>query len=363
MSLISEIRAAATSAGLDAVGVCDARPFDDTERDIRERVAAGQHGGLSFTYREPELATDVTRSFPWANSLVVGLSAYVPASPGPAKPEPGAGRVARFATDDHYVPLRDGLGVVADLLRNAGHQAEILVDDNRLVDRAAAVRAGVAWWGKSTMVLAPRLGPWFLIGSVVTDLSLESDEQMTRDCGTCVACIPACPTGAIVAPGVLDARRCLSALLQRPGWIPRDLRIAQDTRLYGCDDCLDACPPGHRLLEVSPKEGSSVDLVEVLGLDDRSLRQRFSHFFVPRNDSRFLRRNALVALGNAGGSAATLVCAGYLGHPDSLLRGHAAWALGRIGGTAAKSALLARGAGEADTDVRDEIDAALGSLG
>ena len=128
----------------------------------------------------------------------------------------------------------------------AGHRAAVLCDDSRLVDRAAAVRAGVGWWGKSTMVLAPGHGPWLLLGSVVTDASLPPDTPMARDCGTCAACLPACPTGALVAPGVLDARRCLAALAQSPGAIPREFRRAMGDRLYGCDDCLEACPPGQR---------------------------------------------------------------------------------------------------------------------
>ena len=123
--------------------------------------------------------------------------------PGTARP--GTARIARFATRDHYEPLRHALHEVAQVLFDSGFRAEVLVDDSRLVDRAAAVRAGVGWSGRSTLVLVPGAGPWVLLGSVITDADLEPSAEMRRGCGTCTACIPACPTGAIIAPGVLDA--------------------------------------------------------------------------------------------------------------------------------------------------------------
>ena len=213
--------------------------------------------------------------------------------------------MARFATANHYDPLRTGLAALAGVLEVAGFRTEIRCDDSRLVDRAAAVRAGVGWWGKSTMVLAPGHGPWLLLGSVVTDAVLPADSPMVRTCGTCEACLPACPTGALVAPGVLDARRCLAALAQSPGTIPREFRRAWGDRLYGCDECLEACPPGRQgLAGGSGPGGGRVDLAEVLGSDDASLLRRFGHFYLPGRDARYLRRNALVALGNSGGAGA-----------------------------------------------------------
>jgi epoxyqueuosine reductase len=238
----------------------------------------------------------------------------------------------------------------------------VVCDDNRLVDRAVAVRAGIAWWGKSAMVLAPGAGPWLLLGSVVTDAVLEPDSAMRRDCGSCDACIPACPTGAIVAPGVLDARRCLAAMAQRGGAIPREFREAMGQRVYGCDECLIACPPGQRSLAVLDEGGGAVDLVEMLGTADRPLRDRFAHFYVPRNQARYLRRNAIVAMGNTGSRKHVPVLAGLLGHPDPLLRAHGAWALGRVGGRVAEAVLRWRLDRESDADVADEIERALGTL-
>lgn len=362
-ALTDEVRRMGLEAGLHGVGVATAEPFPEVRRELERRATSGEAAGMRFTYTDPAVATDVRRSFPWARSLVVGATAYLPAAGDPGPAVPGTARIARFATADHYRPLRRGLDLIAGRLRQAGNRAEVLVDDNRLVDRAAAVRAGVAWWGKSTLVLAPGAGPWLLVGSVVTDAVLEPGEPMQRSCGTCTACMPACPTGAITAPGVLDARRCLAHVLQAPGPIPLELRPLVGDRLYGCDDCLTACPPGSALLARSTVPVGRIDLIDVLGSSDRALLGRFGHFYVPRNQARFLRRNALVALGNSGERSLVGVAAGYLGHPDPLLRSHAAWALGALGGARARAALTLARSGEREAAVLDELSRALEATG
>lgn len=360
MDLAAALRAAASRAGLAAVGFASAEPFGETRRALEERRASGLHGGLPFTYSNPTRACDPRASVPWAASLVVAAHAYLPASGSPGPASPGTGRVARFATADHYAPLRAGLAALTGVLEAAGFRAETRCDDSRLVDRAAAVRAGVGWWGKSTMVLAPGHGPWMLLGSVATDAVLPPATPMARDCGRCDACLPACPTGALVAPGVLDARRCLAALAQSAGVIPREWRPTMGDRIYGCDACLEACPPGRRgLAAVGVTGPGRVGLLDLLAADDETLLRRFGHFYLPGRQPRYLRRNALVALGNAGGPGAVECAAGFLGGPDPLLRAHAAWALGRLGSPPARAALAEAGAGEAAPAVVEEIGLAL----
>ncbi len=361
MSLIQHLRSAAADAGLVGIGICTAEPFETERRTIEQRVEAGLHGGLRFTYADPGTAADVRSSFAWAERLVVAAWAYVPGAGSPGAPSQETGRVARFAERDHYRGLRSGLDRLSTILRQAGHRAEPLADDNRLVDRAAAVRAGVGWWGRSTMVLAPGYGPWLLLGSVVTDADLAVDEPMLRDCGTCQACLPVCPTGAL-ADGVLDARLCLAGLLQAPGVIPIDLREAVGDRVYGCDECLEACPPGLRVLGSDHRVSGRIDLIAMLQMSDRGLLEAHDHWYIPRRSARHLRRNALIALGNGGGERGVPVAAGYLGHPDWLLRAHAAWALGRLGGPAAAAALSEALALERHPEVRVEIATATGSL-
>lgn len=344
------------------VGFCAADPFPEVEATLTEARASGRSATLGFTFTDPATSADPRSTAPWARSIVVTAASYLPDAGDPGPAVPGTGRIARFATTDHYEPLRSVLDSMAAELRAAGHRAEVRCDDNRLVDRAVAVRAGVGWWGKSSMVLAPGAGPWMLLGSVLTDAEFTPSDPMVRDCGTCDACIPACPTGAIVAPGVVDARLCIAAILQSRGPIPRELRTLVGDRWYGCDDCLTACPPGTRLLGTATEERGRVDLVRVLATADRPLRDRHAHFYVPRNQVRHLRRNAIVALGNNPIDGADLVLAGLLGHPDPMLRAHAAWALGEVGGPFAVPVLRRRLGVEPDAGVVEEIEVALGTL-
>ncbi len=353
---LETLRSILLDAGCAAVGAASAAPFESVRSNLEERKAGGMHGDMHFTFGDPARSADIRRSFPWAASLLVAGYAYLPASGSPGEDNPNHGRIARFATEDHYRPLRAALTFAVQALREAGCEAEMVVDDNRLVDRAAAVRAGLGWWGKNTMVLSPASGPWMLLGSVVTDAVLEPTKPMVRDCGTCSACLPACPTGALVEPGVLDARLCLAHLLQAPGWIPRKLRKASGDRIYGCDDCLDACPPGNKLLHIAAAT-PRYDLLELLALSDDDLLARFDHFYVPRRRASYLRRNLLVALGNSGNEAAAGPLVDYLGSDDPMLRVHAAWALGELG--LERAGLEAAVVAEKDDDVRAEIEAAL----
>ena len=370
LDMKDRLRQIAVDMGCAGFGVTGAEEFDGVAAALRERNETGKSGRVRFTFKNPELAADVRSSFPWAQSLVVVSWSYLPDAGTPGPPLPATGRVARFATEDHYRGLRRAVAAIAEELADAGHRAETLVDDDRLVDRAAAVRAGVAWWGKSTMVLDPRHGPWLLLGSVATDALLDEDRPMRRDCGTCDACLPACPTNAIVAPGVLDANLCLAHWLQTAGTFPAELRVPLGDRVYGCDDCLDACPPGFKKLDDVPVGVGRIDLLELLAADDDDLLRRFDHFYIPRRRPRILRRNAILALSNsiatsperAQEDVALEVLNGYLNGPDEQLRLHSAWAIGRIGGESARDLLSARLAVERVPQVIEEIESALAGL-
>jgi epoxyqueuosine reductase len=231
----------------------------------------------------------------------------------------------------------------------------VLIDDNRLVDRAAAARAGVGWRGRSTMVLTPGIGPWVLLGSVVTDAALDETSPMRRGCGKCVACIPACPTGAITSDG-LDARLCISTWLQTSGPIPRWIRPLIDRRIYGCDDCLTSCPPGFPAMARVDTGANSMSFAELLGLNDRELVERFAWFYIPHRDARFVRRNLLVAAGNSEESEAVGPILAHFTHRSSLVRGHAYWALARSLGEQAWTTLRRRHAYETVHDAIAELE-------
>jgi len=333
---VDRLRAVGRAAGLDAVGVAPAEPFERTRRDLEERRAAGLHGGMAFTYRNPARSTEPARVLPGARALVVGARSYARRPPRDVAGGP-AGRVAAYAWRDHYAELRRGLAAVAAELVAAGNEARVVADDNALVDREAAVRAGLGWYGKNANVLLPGQGSWFVLGSVVTDAPLAPAAEPVPDgCGACRRCLDGCPTGAIVAPGVVDARRCLAWLVQAPGDFPEPLRDALGDRIYGCDDCQEVCPPNRRLAgrapTAEPDAEATVDLVGLLEADDATLLARHGRWYIPRRDVNHLRRNALVALGNvgAGDPDARRVVERYLTADDPMLRRHAAWAVARL---------------------------------
>ncbi|MGD9797423.1 MAG: tRNA epoxyqueuosine(34) reductase QueG [Acidimicrobiia bacterium] len=337
---VDELGAAGRAAGIDALGVAGADPFDDTRAVLEARKAAGLHGGMQFTYRNPARSTDPSRVVPGARALVVGARGYRRQEPpGPPGSEP-AGRVARYARHDHYGELRAGLGAVAAVLRGHGWAARVVCDDNALVDRAAAQRAGLGWYGKSANLLLPGMGSWFVLGSVVTDAPLPASAGPVADgCGPCTRCLDACPTGAIVGPGVVDARRCLAWLVQAPGSIPVAFRAALGDRIYGCDDCQEVCPPNRGLDRRSPApddagDGAWVGLLALLASGDDALLEAHGRWYVPDRDPRYLRRNAIVALGNVGrpdDPAVTRTLDAHAGGNDALLAEHARWALDRLG--------------------------------
>lgn len=344
LAYVDELRRLGLDAGLDAVGVAPAEPWVDTRQRLEERKAAGLHGGMSFTYRNPARSADPTQALPGAAAIVVGAWRYRRRPPAAPAPELGpTGRVGAYAWIEHYGPLRDALRGVARRLKNDGWRARVLVDDNALVDREAAHRAGIGWFGKNANLLLPGRGSWYVLGGVVTSAPLPAtpaDEQVPDGCGSCRRCLDGCPTGAIVAPGVVDARRCLSWLLQVDGDLPREYRVAIGDRLYGCDDCQEVCPPNRRVDAADPPPAAEPDaaaelpLLELLAADDHTLLARHGHWYVPRRDPDHLRRNALVALGNSADgddSRVVAVVDRYLDHPNPMLRRHAAWAARRLG--------------------------------
>jgi epoxyqueuosine reductase len=337
VALVDELRRIGLSSGLDAVGVTSAAVFDRARHMLQTRKEAGLHGGMHFTYGDPERSTDPDRALPGARSLVVGARSYqrtdAESAIGGERPQ---GRVARYSWRDEYAPLRDALGAMAARLEADGFRTRVLADDNALVDREAAWRAGLGWYGKNANLLLPGLGSWFVLGSVITDAPLPSSDQPVEDgCGSCTRCLPACPTGALVAPGVLDARRCLAWLLEAPGVFPIEYRQALGDRIYGCDDCQTACPP-NRLAErrdqgrpITTEDQPWVDVLELLSLPDDELLARQGRWYIPRRQARYVRRNALVVLGNVGDGRDTEVARALklaLADSDPIVRGHAVWA-------------------------------------
>ena len=212
----------------------------------------------------------------------------------------------------------------------------MLVDANQHVDREGAARAGVGFYGKNTMLITRTHGSWVVLGTLVTDVDIEPTPALELDCGSCTLCIDACPTGALDEPGVVDATKCLSYWTQAPEPIPVRYRNELDRQVYGCDICQDVCPWNRgvekRRAGTAPAEDAEpvVSLLDWLACPDDELRDRYSRLYFPRNDPRFLQRNALVAAGNAADTGLVEAVRPYAEGDDQLLREHAEWALARL---------------------------------
>lgn len=342
--LFTTLESVGRERGLDAIGVARAEVLTRARRALEQRKAAGLHDGMQFTYKNPQRSTDPFAAVAGARSVIVAARRYV--LPEPARPSVPAARVARYAWVDHYAPLRDGLWAMAHVLRSHGYKAVAFADDNTVVDREVAHRAGIGWFGKNANILLPGHGSWFVLGCVITDADLAVSAAPVDDgCGACTRCIDGCPTGAIVAPGVIDARRCLAWLVQKPGVFPVEFRTALGDRLYGCDDCQEVCPVNRRAPIGAAVHGADhtgvghditawVPVVELLGLDDAEILRRHGRWYLHDRDPRWVRRNALVVLGNIGSADDPDVVdtvRRYLGHADGVLRAHAVWAARQLG--------------------------------
>jgi epoxyqueuosine reductase len=338
---VERLRELGLGAGLVALGITGVEPLIQARTALHERRALGLNGEMQFTYRNPDRSTEPRALLEGAASLVVGAWPYPGGEYEQAEnPEDHTaaanGRVARYATRDHYADLREALARVAAELESAGYRTRVIADDNALVDRAAAHRAGIGWFGKNANILVPGHGSWVLLGSVVTDAVLAESSPVADGCGTCQRCIDACPTGAIVAPGVVDARRCLAWLVQAEGPIPEEFRIALGDHIYGCDDCQEVCPPSRRSPEAAvavDAAGSQVDLLGLLASNDAQLLARHGRWYIARRDPRHLRRNAIVGLGNVAEPSDLRVrstLGEYVASDDVMLAEHARWALDRL---------------------------------
>lgn len=316
--------------GLDAIGAAPAEPYEDTERHIRERRERGYFADMRFTTTRPEVSCHPESLLPGARTVISAALCYYARAP---EPEPGEGRLPRYAWRDHYADLREKLDALG---RRLDGSYRVLVDANQHVDRAGAARSGVGFFGKNTLLITPQFGSWVVLGTLVTDVVVESSRPLDLDCGSCRLCIDACPTGAIVEPGVLDSRLCLSYWTQAPEAIPEPFREELGSQVYGCDICQDVCPwnrpiEKRRRAEMLSEDATPVvSLVEWLERDGADLVRDLTRLYVPRNEARWLRRNALVALGNVGRPEDAAAAEPFAAGDDPMLAETASWALERI---------------------------------
>ncbi len=363
------VLAAARDAGFDEAGIAPPSLPDEAEH-LRSWLDAGHAGGMRWLERHFEVRVDLRERFSWARSVVVVLRSYRPA---PNDPDHGLARfVSSYARGaDYHDVLLPRLRTLEEDLRARwpSMRSHPYVDTGPAMERALAVRAGLGWIGRNTLLLHPRHGSRFFLGVLVTDLDLPPTTARTASCGRCRACRPACPTNAFVAPGVLDARRCISYLtIEHRGPIDRALRPAMGQWLFGCDLCQTCCPfemrrnaPGDPVLRA---DGGldDLDLPSLLRLDEAGFRARFGKTPLSRPKREGLLRNALIVAANGEHDACLSPARALLEDPSAVLREAASWCLGRLG-SAAEIPVLETARDREDVEwVRQAMDEDLGGL-
>jgi len=362
--LVIALRRVAREAGATAVAVADASRSTETFERLAASFGRGDLQTWGYDAAYAARASDPAALLPGARSVVCVAVSY--ATRAPQRRPPLHGRVSNYAwSADYHVRVRAILERIAREIDDAagGAATRIVCDTAPLAERAFAARAGLGWIGKHTNLIAPALGSFVFLGEIVTTLALPPDAPLRKTCGTCARCVTACPTGALRGDYTIDATRCISDLTQRTDGIPRALRVALGDWVWGCDLCQTACPPTQRARAVAGAEfapldddGAAPSLVGLLALRSGVYKRRYRATAMGWRGAAVLRRNAAVALGNALDRASVPALAVALASdPHPMVRGHAAWALGRIGSPRALAVLAARAACECDEGVRAEV--------
>jgi epoxyqueuosine reductase len=373
------VRALIEAEGLVIAGVAAAEPLLGAREAALRGLDDGRLEGMAWMTPEwIERATDPERFLSGARSLIVaGLPYHSPEPAIPGGDGRPRGKIARYARgrDYHRVFESKLRRIVRAIRTDLGGEARATVDYGPLLERPIAALAGIGWQGKSTMLLVPGAGPWVLLGAIATSLELEPGQALKKSCGSCTRCIEACPTGAISAEGgEVDARLCISYhTIENRGAIPHQVREGMGDRVFGCDDCLDACPVGAGLWETyaefeppGPEYARPV-LAGLLSLDEAAFAERYRGRAVMRAKRDGLVRNACIALGNTGRPEDLDALEAALGDASALVRGHAAWAIGRLGqrtdAPGWEAMLVATAMLEKDEWVSEEIRLALAEAG
>ncbi|MGD9710585.1 MAG: tRNA epoxyqueuosine(34) reductase QueG [Thermomicrobiales bacterium] len=369
---LAEARLLAGEAGLALASVTGSEPFPGLQEMLEEHIAAGRLAGLDwFDPARAEVAADPRRLHVEAQSVVsLGLPYYGGPVDKPA--DAPRGRIARYAWGvDYHRIFRKRLKTFRDLLEGRLARkvdARLLSDTARIVDRAVAVRSGLGWYGKHSCVIVPGHGSWVMLGEAMLDVAVERSQPVDRDCGRCTRCLDACPTGAIVAPYIVETPRCLSfQTIEQRGAIPLEIRPLLGDWVFGCDICQEVCPytGAASISHDADFAPASVDnafprLDWLLTMTESEFRAAFARTAVLRAKRRGMARNAAVALGNSGNPEMAPVLSEALHrHDEPLVRAHAAWALGQIRGRSVRESLTRALQRETDPDAQSEIMRAL----
>lgn len=355
-NIADDLKAAAFSEGFDLVGVAPVSDATLPEADEFEQwIDAGHAGEMKYLEKRDEdgklRRASVRNSAPWARSVVVCALNYntdQPYSTQVAASDNQRGWISRYAwgSNDYHDALMPRLRRVEATLRQmcaeiaVNLESRCYVDTGPVLERAYAKYAGVGWIGKNTCIIHPKMGSWLFLGVIVTSLELKADAPMPDRCGSCTRCIDACPTDAILAPGNLDARRCIAYLtIEKRGSVPEDLRHSIGEHIFGCDICQDVCPwnnksgnaPATSLPEFQAREGLfRPELERLASMDEDNYRKMFRHSPVKRAKFSGLKRNVAIAMGNSGNKAFLPALEEMAAGDDEIVAEHARWAMERL---------------------------------
>ncbi|MFB5676707.1 tRNA epoxyqueuosine(34) reductase QueG [Paenibacillus terreus] len=371
-TLKKEIQEAAPSLGIDSIGFASADPFLSLKSILEEHRAKGYESG----FEEPDIEKRIHPALDGAKpaSLIAIAVAYPSKMKNPPKSEPGRyrGILARSAWGrDYHLVLREAMERLEAFIRERVPEAIIknMVDTGELVDRAVSERAGIGFSGKNCAIISPELGSWIYLGELVTNIPFQPDEPVTDGCGECTKCIDACPTGALVGPGQLNAQRCISFLTQTKGFLDEEFMLKIGNRLYGCDTCQIVCPKNRGLnWELHPELTPDPEIVKplllpLLDMSNREFKERFGSSAAAWRGKKPIQRNAVIALGNFKDvTAVPKLAEVLLEDPRPELRGTAAWALSRIGGEDAMKAINEASEKEQHEKVKEMIGQAASAL-
>jgi len=340
-SLKESIKAKAAELGFVACGFARADAAPEAGERLREWIAAGHHGDMGWIEERAEQRASPQGLWPGARSVIALAMSYAPGSdPLALAGETSRGRISVYAQGtDYHKTVKKALKAMGRWLSDeAGCQLKVFVDTAPVMEKPLSAAAGIGWQGKHSNLLSREHGNWLFLGVIYTTLELEPDAPATGHCGSCSRCMTACPTGAIVAPGQVDARKCISYLtIEHAGPIPHAYRAAIGNRIYGCDDCLSVCPwnrfaeQAQANIAFAPRaELAAPALADLLALDDASFREMFSGSPIKRIGVARMIRNCLIAAGNSGDVGLRPAVERHAGSEDPVVADAAAWALARL---------------------------------
>ena len=384
MSLTSQIKELGEEIGLDIVRITNAESFPETEKHLIESIEKGYipkndyytSGNISVRPNQLNLNKISKRCNPRsilkrAKSIISVAQGYlIEEMEDIQDKEQLYGKIAKYDIGNFYYDVKLKLKKIVDFINQETdfkYKSKNKSCYVSLVEKPIAQRAGVGWYGKNGIIITERFGSWVVLGEIITELELDTDEFLLRDCGDCTICIDSCPTKAIVSPYVIDRTKCLQFISERVMKVPLAFREKWEDRLYGCTICQEVCPKNIKV-KVKPKKyrpkygfiGSRIPLIPLLQITEGEFQNYFAYNQIAMRPKEAIKRNAVLALGNIGDSRAVVPLVKVLQEDDnSIVRGHTAWALGKIGGEKAKFALEKTLKNEEDREVREEIINAL----